>query len=112
MRRPSCRRLIMPRLKGRFPFSTSDTRPLGPIYASRSRGVSLFHPELDCRNRICRTDGVMLVLVSFDQRHQNVHLVGLRRTLVRLKYSFETTQGSSQIVVAADRLNIHSRSPR
>ena len=50
--RPSCGRLTIRRLSGRLRFNTSDTRPLGPMQGSRSRGVS---PSCSTRNLMVST---------------------------------------------------------
>ena len=49
----------------------------------------------------------MLVLIGFDKRYKNFHLVRLWRSLKRLEHAFQALECSAQIVVVSDWLNIH-----
>ena len=61
------------------------------------RQTLLLHPEPDGIDWVGRRYRVALILVGFDQRHEDFHLVGLRRAGFSLIDALETAQRSVQI---------------
>lgn len=97
----------MRRLKARFRFSLGNPTAGADVGLQILAASPCCSMQADRLDRIGRAYGIVPVFVGFDQGHQNLHLVCLRRSFRRLEYRLQAGKGSAQILVISDRPNIH-----
>lgn len=56
---------------------------------------------------MCRTDGIVPVLVCPEHSDKNLHLFGHGSAVAGLKNIFKVREGSTQIAVVTNRFSVH-----
>ncbi len=88
-------------------FGHAATRPKKGFEVTRSQTL-LLHAELDGFHGVSRAEVIVPVLIGFDQSHQHIPLVRLRRLLFGLEDGLQPAEYRLEVVVITDRLTQQS----